>query len=273
MSPTSYQTALPRGDLRTIHRRVSGLLVFVVDGSMGSAARGCDAAAPPPMTLRLLLDSADPDAWGEWLPTGLFRGVTTNPTLLRRAVQPCSLEHLVELTARALELGAEELHLQAWGEDLLACGRALAQLAPGRIWVKLPITFAGAAAARALISEGCSVTFTACYEPAQVLLAAALGADYIAPYLGRISDLGRDGHAELTRMQRIVDTLRRADPDSPGAAPRLLVASLRSPNDLAHLAAEGLDTFTISPDIATALFAVEPTLAAASQFERDAQGT
>ena len=225
------------------------------------------------MALRLLLDSADPSAWAEWLPTGLFRGVTTNPTLLRRAAQPCSLEQLAELTARALELGVQELHLQAWGSDLLGCGRALAQLAPERIWVKLPITRAGASAARSLIAEGCRVTFTACYEPAQVLLAAALGADYIAPYLGRISDLGRDGHTELIRMQRIVASLSAPEAPQPQRQPlRLLVASLRAPDDLARLAAEGLDTFTISPEIAAALFAVEPTLAAAAQFECDALG-
>lgn len=216
------------------------------------------------MALRLLLDSADPSAWEEWLPSGLFRGVTTNPTLLRRAAQPCTLKHLALLTARALDAGVQELHLQAWGSDLLACGRALAELAPGRIWVKLPITRAGADAARALIAEGHAITFTACYEPAQVLLAAALGADYIAPYLGRIGDLGRDGHGELVRMQRCVEGV--------GSTLRLLVASLRSPDDLARLAAEGLDTFTISPAIAAALFAVEPTEAAAEQFERDALG-
>jgi transaldolase len=217
-----------------------------------------------PMALRLLLDSADPADWDAWLPSGLFQGITTNPTLLRRAGQPCTLDALAALTARALALGAAELHLQAWGADLEACGRALAQLAPGRIWVKLPITRAGAAAARSLIAEGWPVTFTACYEPAQVLLAAALGADYIAPYLGRIGDLGRDGHGELVRMQRCVEGV--------GSTLRLLVASLRSPDDLARLAAEGLDTFTISPAIAAALFAVEPTEAAADQFERDALG-
>jgi transaldolase len=220
------------------------------------------------MAIRLLLDSADPAAWAEWLPSGLFRGVTTNPTLLRRAGQPCSLEHLALLTARAIDDGAQEVHLQAWGSDLLACGRALFALAPGRIWVKLPITRAGAAAARSLIAEGCPITFTACYEPAQVLLAAALGADYIAPYLGRITDLGRDGHAELIRMQRIVEGVAPAAQTE--ARLRLLVASLRSTDDLARLAAEGLDTFTISPAIAAELFAVEPTLAAAAQFERDA---
>ena len=223
------------------------------------------------MALRLLLDSADPVAWAEWLPSGLFRGVTTNPTLLRRAGQACTLEQLAALTAVAIEHGVQELHLQAWGADLLACGRALFRLAPGRIWVKLPITRAGATAARSLIAEGCPVTFTACYEPAQVLLAAALGAEYIAPYLGRIGDLGRDGHAELTRMQRIVEALSPAHSAAPLApALRLLVASLRSPDDLARLAAEGLDTFTISPEIAAALFAVAPTEAAADQFERDA---
>lgn len=216
------------------------------------------------MTLRLFLDSADPQAWRQWLPSGLFRGITTNPTLLRRAGQPCSLEGLERLCGQALELGVQELHLQAWGSDLLGCGRALAALAPGCIWVKLPITRAGADAARALIAEGHAITFTACYEPAQVLLAAALGAEYIAPYLGRIGDLGRDGHGELVRMQRCVDGV--------GSPLRLLVASLRSPDDLARLAAEGLDTFTISPAIAAALFAVEPTEAAAAQFERDAAG-
>ena len=216
------------------------------------------------MTLRLFLDSADPQAWRQWLPSGLFRGITTNPTLLRRAGQPCSLEGLERLCGQALELGVQELHLQAWGSDLLGCGRAVAALAPGRIWVKLPITRAGADAARSLIAEGHAITFTACYEPAQVLLAAALGAEYIAPYLGRIGDLGRDGHGELVRMQRCVDGV--------GSPLRLLVASLRSPDDLARLAAEGLDTFTISPSIAAALFAVEPTEAAAAQFERDAAG-
>ena len=216
------------------------------------------------MKLRLFLDSADPQAWREWLPSGLFHGITTNPTLLKRAGQPCDLATLRGLSQEALGHGVQELHLQAWGSDLLSCGRALADLAPERIWIKLPITRLGLEAAQGLLADGLKVTFTACYEPAQVLAAIAIGADYIAPYLGRISDLGRDGHAELIRMQRAVDGL--------GASLRLLVASLRSPDDLARLAAEGLNTFTISPAIADALFRVEATEAAAQQFELDAAG-
>ena len=216
------------------------------------------------MALRLLLDSADPLVWDQWLPLRLFRGVTTNPTLLHRAEQPCSIDNLKELTQRALAHGVQELHLQAWGADLLTCGRVLADLAPERVWVKLPITRAGIEAAQRLQQDGCRVTFTACYEPQQVLTAAALGVDYIAPYLGRISDQGRDGHAEIITMQRCLQAL--------GSTTRLLVASLRSASDLPRLAAEGVDTFTISPAIAEDLLQVEATEAAALQFELDAAG-
>ena len=217
------------------------------------------------MRLRLFLDSADPQAWSEWLPTGLFHGITTNPTLLKQAGQPCRLDHLRQLSMRARELGCRELHLQAWGGDTvgyLACGQALAALAPDVVTVKLPVTRAGAAAARVLIAADVPVTFTACYEVHQVLIAAALGAAYIAPYLGRIGDQGRDGHRELVAMQRSLDGL--------GSSVRLLVASLRQPGDLGHLAAEGLSTFTISPAIAKALFGSEATATDALRFEADA---
>jgi len=218
------------------------------------------------MHLRLLLDSADPVAWADWLPSGLFRGVTTNPTLLRRAARPCRLEELERLTREALDWGMQEIHLQAWGGDaeaLTTCGDRLAALAPGRVLVKLPITRAGAEAARRLIATGVPVTFTACYEVSQVLVAAALGARYIAPYLGRIGDLGRDGHADLIAMQQALDGV--------GATTRLLVASLRHPTDLSQLAAAGVGCFTMAPALAADLFAIDPTAEAAAQFERDAE--
>ena len=218
------------------------------------------------MALRLFLDSADPQAWQQWLPSGLFHGVTTNPSLLRRACQPCNLENLEQLSRTALAHGVQELHLQAWGAtaaEMRHCGRALADLAPGQIAVKVPVTQQGTTVARELVHAGIPVTFTACYEPHQVLIAAALGAAYIAPYLGRINDQGRDGAAEVIAMQRSLAGL--------GSSVRLLVASLRQPGELTRLAAEGLNTFTISADLAAALFRCDATEAASIQFERDAQ--
>jgi transaldolase len=218
------------------------------------------------MSLRLFLDSAEPDAWAEWLPVGLFHGITTNPSLLRRAGQPCRLDHLAGLSRLAFELGCRELQLQAWGEgseELEARGRSLAAIAPGRVTVKLPITRPGTTAAKGLIEAGIPITFTAGYEVAQVLVAAALGARYFAPYFGRICDQGRDGNAALVTMQRCLDGV--------GTSLKLLVASLRDPEDLVRLAASGIDTFTISPAIAASLFKSSATAEAAEQFERDAR--
>jgi transaldolase len=159
------------------------------------------------------------------------------------------------------------VHLQTWGADVetaIAHGLALGAIDPARVLVKVPLTREGAETARQLIAAGLSVTFTACYEAHQVLIAAALGARYVAPYLGRISDAGRDGHAELRAMQQCLEAL--------GSTTRLLVASLRQPQDLSQLAVAGVGTFTLSPELATALFASAATSAAAAQFERDALG-
>ncbi|MCP9839337.1 transaldolase [Synechococcus sp. J7-Johnson] len=217
------------------------------------------------MSLRFFLDSADPLAWDEWMPFGFFHGITTNPTLLRQAGQMCHIAALRSLSQRALELGCQELHLQAWGREpqaLLDCALALAELAPGRITIKVPLTRAGTAAAVKVIAQGIPLTFTACYEAPQVLVAAALGARYIAPYLGRIQDLGRDSHQELITMQQCVDRS--------GSSLRLLVASLRTTADLSRLAAAGMTTFTLSPKLAAALFSCEASEAAAARFEDDA---
>lgn len=219
------------------------------------------------MSLQLLLDSADPADWRTWLPSGLFRGITTNPTLLLRAGQPCTPVHLQDLARRAFDLGAQEIHLQTWGSDVetaTAIGRQLAAIDRQRVLVKVPVDRQGIDTARQLIHEGIAITFTACYQPHQVLLAAALGARYIAPYLGRISDTGRDGHAEVIAMQRCLDGV--------GSSTRLLVASLREPSDLSRLAAAGIGTFTLGASIAEALINVEATREAAARFGIDALG-
>lgn len=216
----------------------------------------------------LFLDSADPVQWERLLPLGVFRGVTTNPLLLERAGQECSVENLARLVGRAAGLGAGEIQLQAWGgnvESIVACGTRLAELAAGglAVTIKVPATGVGWSAAARLREEGCAVTLTAVYAPGQVLAAAALGAAYAAPYLGRLEDAGRDGVATLGSMRDILD--------GSGSATRLLVASLRSARRVVELAGQGFDTFTFGPEVAVELLAEELTELAAADFQRAAR--
>jgi transaldolase len=215
--------------------------------------------------LRFMLDSADLKHWEEWLPTGLFYGVTTNPLLLEQSHVPCQIETLKMLASVAFELGVQEVQLQAWGgtlETYLQNGEALASLDP-RVVVKIPITKIGVTAAAQLIRQRVRVTLTGVDAVPQALIAAALGAEYAAPYLGRIHGSGRNGCEEIGAMQR---SLSGVD-----SSTRLLVASIRRVEDIAILAAQGLNTFTFSSAIATQFFDVPATLNATEAFEQAAQ--
>jgi transaldolase len=61
--------------------------------------------------------------------------------------------------------------------------------------------------------------------------------------------------------------------DGVGSPLRLLVASIREIDDLAVLAAAGLNTFTFSPAIARSLFDISDTLTAAAAFEAAVHST
>jgi transaldolase len=214
--------------------------------------------------IRLYLDSAKRSEWDAWLGTGLFYGVTTNPTVLAAAGIPCEVRALTDLVHVALEHGIHEVHIQTWGAtaDLMVeHGRALAAI-NHRVVVKVPITRTGVEVVRRLRARDVITTFTALYAPHQALTAAVVGVEYAAPYLGRIADSGRDGFADIIAMQTILSRLE--------STTRLLVASIRSADDIGRLAQAGLDTYTLSPAVATELLAERRTVEAAANFEEAA---
>ncbi len=218
--------------------------------------------------LQLYLDSADPTDWKRFLPWGVFRGVTTNPVLLERAAQACTLANLESLTRQAIECGCGEIHLQTWGssaEEMINNGSQLALMAGLGIavLVKVPATETGMVVAEKLAASGCRITLTGIFNPGQVLLAAGFDADYAAPYLGRLNDAGRDGTAAVLKM---ADILNGCD-----SGTRLLVASLRNADQVTQLAAQGLDTFTFGAKVAEQLLTEKLTTDAAAEFQRAAE--
>lgn len=218
--------------------------------------------------LHLYLDSADPADWQRFLPSGVFRGITTNPVLLERAGQACTLSNLENLTTRAVEAGCGEIHLQTWGRnsnEMINHGSQLALMAGLGIavLVKVPATETGLIVAEKLASSGCRITLTGIFNPGQALLAAGFDADFAAPYLGRLNDAGRDGMAAILKMHDILV--------GSGASTRLLVASLRSAEQVIELASQGLDTFTIGAPVAADLMTEKLTDDAAADFQRAAE--
>jgi len=103
---------------------------------------------------------------------------------------------------------------------------------------------------------------TAVFTVGQALTACGLGADYAAPYLGRLEDAGQPGLPLFRDMAKVLVT--------GGATTRLLVASLRSVQPVVDLAVLGLDTFTINPRVAAELLDCRLTEQAAAEFQRAA---
>ena len=172
---------------------------------------------------------------------------------------------LTEVVRELLEYPIVEVQAQCWGTEstlLIETGRALAAIDP-RVVVKVPVTLHGVRAVSTLHRFGIRTTLTAVYAAHQVLTAAAAGSDYVAPYYGRIGDSGREALAVLTTMQQILATS--------GRQTRLLVASIRTADDLAVLAAAGMNTFTFGPKIAEEMFGDPLTSEAAAAFEKAAQ--
>jgi TalC/MipB family fructose-6-phosphate aldolase len=161
----------------------------------------------------------------------------------------------------ALAAGAREIFFQAWGEDpatLLERGLRLRELGD-RVVVKLVASRAGATVGAELAGRGIPTLLTAVYAPGQAMLAAAAGATYIAPYLGRLNDAGRDGPAEVIAMHQVLTAT--------GARTRVLAASIRDVPSMVELARHGIDCFTMAPAVADQFFADELTAAAVRTFE------
>mmetsp|Transcript_46830 Transcript_46830/g.114197 ORF Transcript_46830/g.114197 Transcript_46830/m.114197 type:complete len:145 (-) Transcript_46830:76-510(-) len=135
----------------------------------------------------------------------------------------------------------------------------LSKIDRDRVVVKVPIVSAGVQAATMLVKSNVRVCLTACYHHKQSLIASNVGAEYIAPYLGRMTDAGRDGFNECLKMQQVIEGLQ--------GETRVLVASIRDCQTMIDLAAEGMETFTISPDVARELFVEPLTKEAAAAFE------
>ena len=210
----------------------------------------------------LYLDSADLAALKTCLPHPVVHGVTTNPTLLRRA--GLTRAAVPGLLHAALKLGARQVQAQVHASDtdgMLADARALlAEFDAGQFVVKIPATREGLRAGAELAAAGVPVTYTAVYALEQAHFAAQLGAAYAAPYLGRLEDAGVDGLGLIAQMQARVA----------GSATRLLVASVRSRAAYLSLLALGVGAITIPPRLFTELLDHSATLDAERGFLADA---
>jgi transaldolase len=189
------------------------------------------------------VDTADVTEIRELASLGLLDGVTTNPSLVAKAGRDFKtiIAEICDLVPGPVsaEVAATDV------EGMLAEGRALAKIARN-VAVKVPLTWDGLKACKALTGEGTMVNVTLCFSANQALLAAKAGATFVSPFIGRLDDIGLDGMDLIREIRTIYDNYS-------SLSTKILAASVRTVNHVRDAAMIGADVATVPPAILKSL--------------------
>lgn len=191
--------------------------------------------------MKLLIDDANIQAIRELYEFYPIDGVTTNPSILAKAGRPpfAVLREIRDF------IGPEaDLHVQAvapTAEGMAEDARRITGELGEKTLVKIPCIPEGFKAMKALRELGVRTTGTAVYTPMQAFLAARCGAEYVAPYINRIDNMGFDGIAVAREIQ---DIFARN-----GMSASILAASFKNSQQVLELCKYGVGAATAAPDV------------------------
>ena len=188
--------------------------------------------------MKLFLDTANVAWIREMHDLGVILGATTNPTLIAKEGKEfyTTIREIVEIFDDEPEacIFGEVISLEA--DKMVEEAKTLAAISD-KIVVKIPMCPQGMKAVRQLSKLGIRTAVTLVFSAAQALVCAAAGATMIAPFVGRLDDIGVDG---LQVVQEICDLYQRQNIQT-----KVLCASLKQPNHVLKAAIAGTDYATI----------------------------
>ena len=211
-----------------------------------------------------ILDTADLAAikhCNEFYP---LSGVTTNPSIIAKE-KGDFWQILKEI--RGVIGNDKMLHVQTvqtTAKKMVEEAKLIKEKIGGDIYIKIPIGEEGLKAVPMIKNLGIGVTMTAIFTPAQALMAAKAGADFVAPYVNRLDNILGDGTnvvAEIVQQFEIY-----------GLDCKVLAASFKNAEQVHRCALCGCHSVTVSADVLKSLITHPITDAAVEGFERDWKG-
>ena len=183
--------------------------------------------------MKIFIDTADLEEIKTACSWGIVDGATTNPSLIKRAVDKrggkVTLEDYIPEIIKTVPgpvslevIGVREKEMVKQAEFLYNKFSSY-----GKVAIKIPINtciekggdeYEGLRTIKQLADKGIPVNCTLCFNPTQALLAAKAGAAYISPFAGRLDDyvrlnlgmksgvdFGRDDYYESDLMKQILN--------------------------------------------------------------------
>ena len=177
-------------------------------------------------------------------------GVTSNPSIVKKTSPQDFFAHMKEV--RKIIGKERSLHIQVISKDcdtiVKEAHRILDEI-DDQVYIKV------------LKSQGVNVTATAVYDLMQAYMALAAGADYIAPYVNRIGNLGNDP------MELINELSNRIVQD--GYDCKILAASFKGVQQVRDAFNYGSQAITAPVDVLKAIFANPSIEKAVNDFNAD----
>lgn len=185
------------------------------------------------------LDTANLDEIKRYIDLGIVDGVTTNPSLIAKEKGVDYASRIKEITQIVSGPVSAEV-ISTDYEGMLKEAEKYNAIAPN-VYVKLPCIPEGIRALKTLKSKGIKVNMTLVFTASQALICAKNGADLISPFIGRLDDISKDG---LSLIQELTTIWSQYDFTS-----KILVASIRNPQQVVESAKMGAHVATIPPKL------------------------
>jgi len=193
--------------------------------------------------MKFFIDTANIEQIREAASLGILDGVTTNPTLLSKEKGPFK-DTLKEICSIVKGPVSAEVVSENW-EGMVEEAKELRKIADN-ICIKIPMTKEGLKAVNHLKSINIKTNVTLVFSPAQSILAAKAGADFVSPFIGRLDDIS---HIGMDLVRDIVTIYTNYD-----ILTEVITASIRNPLHVIDAAIAGSHVVTVPFDVIEKMF-------------------
>lgn len=188
-------------------------------------------------------------------------GFTTNPKILTKVNSDVTLlmpEYKSFVESNNLKIFFQVTAVKA--EEMLEQAKKLKNYFGEHLVIKIPAIKEGFKAIGLCKKEGIDVCITVVHSMTQALIAAKAGADYVAPYISHIDNIGADGVSTVEEMVIAFDNSNYPC--------KVLGASFRTADQIRRLSTVGCHAVTITPEMFDLLIEHSSTNESMDSFEQ-----
>ena len=210
--------------------------------------------------MEIFLDTANTDEISEIIEWGIIKGITTNQKIFLKEIG-CNFEEQSKKILKMVEPYPVSLEGPNNLDELLETARKYSTWGKNVI-IKVPMLADGSGlkAVKILESQGIKTNVTAMMSVNQAFLAIAAGATYASLFFNRIKDSGSNPVEVVKQSRAIID---KGDFKT-----KLIVGSIRDPNDVIEIASANPHIITIPYKILKQMPYHEKTVSTLEDFDR-----